>query len=139
MAIRATMCGMVVTLIAAWIATVVLGILTFFQLLLAAGAPFARLAWGGRQSRVLPPLLRVISSVAAFLLATSAIAVLARAGIVRGFLRTQTLGPVTWGIAGVLGLAAVAKLTSRARAERLVMAPLTALACVASGLVAALA
>mgnify|MGYP006297232929 CR=1 FL=1 len=139
MAIRATMWGMVVTVVAAFVATVILGILAFFQLLLAAGAPFGRMAWGGRQPPVLPPPLRVVSSFGAFILATFLIAVLARAGIVRGFLPAEVVGPVTWGIAGMLGLAAVAKLTSRGRAERLVMAPLTAVASVATALVAAFA
>lgn len=51
--------------IAAIIAIVLLGVVTVFQVLLAAGAPWGAAAWGGQHPGVLPTGYRIASGVAA--------------------------------------------------------------------------
>ncbi|MCI0679398.1 MAG: hypothetical protein L0Z63_10210 [Actinobacteria bacterium] len=53
------------SLIAGFIAVVLLGVVTLFQLALAAGAPWGVAAWGGRHPGVLPTRLRIASVVVA--------------------------------------------------------------------------
>jgi hypothetical protein len=65
---------------AAVLAAVLLALLVCFQLLLAAGLPLGRAAWGGGH-RVLPASLRWGSLAAAIVLAALAYAVLVRAGL----------------------------------------------------------
>ena len=68
---------------AAVIATLILVVIVF-QVLLAAGLPLGRAAWGG-QYRVLPPRLRWGSVAAALVLGAAAWVILARANLVGHF------------------------------------------------------
>lgn len=96
-----------------------------FQLLLAAGAPFGRFAWGG-EHRVLPARLRVGSVVSTVLYAAFAVVVLDSAGLV-SLLPDQVTQVGIWVIAGVFLLGTIPNLISRSVPERHVMAPLTLL------------
>lgn len=66
--------------VAAIVTAVLLALLVFFQIALAAGAPFGRAAYGG-QSAVLRPSLRISSVVAAVLWSVAALVVLRRGGV----------------------------------------------------------
>ncbi|GAA4403951.1 hypothetical protein GCM10023168_15940 [Fodinibacter luteus] len=106
-------------------ASVLLGGVTAFQLALAAGAPWGRLAWGGGHEGTLPIELRVSSGVAALLWGAATVAVAAeRPRSARG----QRV--LLRGLGGVCGLGAALNLASPSRAERAVWAPVSAAAAV---------
>ena len=131
-----TILATIATQAAAWIAAVLQGCLAAFHLLLAAGAPFGRMAWGGTQPAHLSDGMRFLSSIAAFLLAFFAITVLARAGIVVGFFADRITAILTWGAVGLLGLKTVGSLASTSRAERRITGSVAAVACATALLVA---
>lgn len=114
---------MIGMILAASIMCAVLFGLGVFQLLLAAGAPLGRLAWGG-QYRVLPTRLRVGSLVSTCLYAVFSLVVLDRAGML-SVLPRQTARILVWVILGLFSLGAIPNLISRSRPERYVMAPLS--------------
>lgn len=107
---------------------------SIFQMALALGAPWGRLAWGG-QHRRLPPKLRIGSGVAALLIVIFAAVILGRGG--------RTVGPMedvlpfgvfywgTWVIVGQLFLNTLANLASSSPAEKYVMGAFT---CAEAGL-----
>ena len=114
---------MIGMILAASIMCAVLFGLGVFQLLLAAGAPLGRLAWGG-QYRVLPTRLRVGSLVSTCLYAVFSLVVLDRAGTL-SVLPGQTVRILVRVIVGLFSLGAIPNLISRSRPERYVMAPLS--------------
>jgi hypothetical protein len=96
-----------------------------FQLLLAAGAPMGKFAWGG-QNRVLPVRLRFASVVSTIIYAAFAVVVLDRAGLI-SVLPDQVAQVGIWVIVGLLVLGTIPNLISRSPSERYLMAPLTLL------------
>lgn len=106
-----------------------------FQILLVCGAPLGRFAWGG-QHEVLPPRLRVGSSVSLIIYALIGWVILSRAGQDGG--RHGVLGLATWVIAGFFLLGAAGNLASRSRPERVVMTPVALALCGLTAVVAAL-
>lgn len=110
--------------VAAVVATVLLAVLMCFQVALAAGAPWGKLAWGGRH-RVLPNALRFGSALSIVIYALIALILLSRAGLVQVFGPTSA-AVLTWIVTGYLALGILLNLASRSRSERLVMTPLAA-------------
>lgn len=111
--------------------------LGLFQLCLAFGAPWGRLAWGGSHER-LPPRLRIGSLVAIGLYAGFSLIILSRAGVIPLWSGAGWTNPACWIIAGFLTLGVLGNLASRSRPERLVMTPIAAIlagcaVCVALG------
>jgi hypothetical protein len=103
--------------------TVVLSALAIFQVALAAGAPWGRLAWGG-QHRVLPARLRVGSVSSILVYAVIALVAWARAGVV------PAVPPIIaevgmWVVFGYFCLGIVLNALSRSRPERVTMVPVT--------------
>jgi predicted Co/Zn/Cd cation transporter (cation efflux family) len=120
---------------AAVVASVVLIGLAVFQVLLAAGRPLGRFAWGGH-NEVLPARLRVGSVVSICLYAFFAALLLTAAGVLavlpEGFVRVAV-----WVLTAYFGLGVVMNAASRSRPERLVMTPVALVLCGACLLVAA--
>ncbi len=114
---------------------VLLGGLAAFQVLLVAGAPLGRYAWGG-QHVVLPVHLRIGSAVSIALYAGFALLVLQAADAV-DVLPSGSAGVGIWVLTAYLGIGVVMNAVSRSRPERLVMTPV-ALALAAICLVLAL-
>lgn len=120
---------------AALIFSVVIAMLAVFQLALALGAPWGRLAWGGGHAR-LPPALRLGSLVSIAIYTVFAIIVLERAGLV-GVLPAPEIADIgAWAITAYLALGIVLNAISRSKPERLVMTPVAVVLCGAAGLVA---
>jgi hypothetical protein len=119
---------------AAVVASVLLAGLAVFQVLLAAGRPLGRFAWGG-QNEVLPAGLRVGSVVSICLYAFFAVLLLTAAGVLtglpEGFVRVSV-----WVLTAYFGLGVVMNAASRSRPERLVMTPVALVLCGACLLVA---
>ena len=107
--------------VAAVLGVVVIGVLTVFQLALAGGAPWWRLAWGGSH-RVLPTGLRVGSVVSVLVYAAVALVLLQGAGAV-GLVPERAVGVALWVLTGYFTLGVVMNAVSRSRPERMVMTP----------------
>ena len=120
---------------AALAATVILGCVIIFQLLLAAGLPLGRGAWGG-QHTVLPARLRLGSLAAAVILGVAAWVVLTRAGLVGGDSRSAIIGVATWVFAAFFVFNTLGNLVSKSPIERKVMTPATLILVVCFALVA---
>ena len=90
-----------------------------FQLALAAGAPFGRLAWGGRHEGVLPAGLRIASAIAGLVVYPVVIAiVLSASGVIDADLVPGQGDEVMWFLAAFFGVGAVANAVSRSPRER---------------------
>ena len=109
---------------AAVVGVLLLAGLAVFQMLLVAGAPLGRFAWGG-QNVVLPTRLRIGSAVSILLYAVFAVLMLQAAGAFSVFPdRVASVG--IWVLAGYLVVGIALNAASRSRPERLVMTPVVA-------------
>lgn len=106
------------------VAALVLALVIGLQLLLAAGMPLGRAAWGGAH-RVLPAPLRWGSLAAALVLTGAAWVLLARAGLVAPGADLLWVRVLTWGFAGMFALNTLGNLASGSPTERTVMTPAT--------------
>ena len=119
---------MIFAQITAWTATIVLGGLVCFQLLLVIGLPYGKAAWGGKHTR-LPAGLRIASLFSAAILALAAIIVLERSGVL-SIINYPTL--VTYGVwifTVFFALNTVMNFVSRSRPEKCIMTPTAAVLC----------
>jgi hypothetical protein len=108
---------MVVALVGAGL----LGCVAVLQLLLIAGAPLGRFAWGG-QNVVLPASMRLGSAVAIALYAAFALLILQAAGALT--VVPRGLADVAiWVLAAYFALAVAMNAASPSRPERLLMTP----------------
>lgn len=121
--------------VAAVVVVVVLVALCAFQVGLAAGRPWGRLAWGG-QHTVLPTGLRVGSAVSILVYVLIGLVVADRADLV-DVLPDGVARVGTWVVVAYLGAGVLMNLASRSRPERAVMTPVAAVLC-AGALVVAL-
>lgn len=121
---------------AAIVGCVLLVLLAVFQTCLAAGAPWGRLAWGGR-SAILSTGLRMASFAAVFVYVFLAAILLDRAGLTRLLPWPMVVERGIWVVVGLFGLGLVLNLISSSRAERRLMSPVAAL-LTAAGIVVAL-
>lgn len=110
---------------AAVLACVLLAGLAVFQVLLAAGRPLGRFAWGG-QHDVLPRGLRVGSAVSVVLYALFAVVILQAAGLL-AVLPAAVADIGIWVLTGYFALGILLNGISRSRPERFVMTPLVLL------------
>ena len=122
-------------MVAASVGVAVLACLTVFQLLLVAGAPLGRFAWGGAHE-VLPTGLRVGSVVSVVVYAAVALVMLQAADVV-DVLPGGLVEVGAWVLTGYFALGVALNAASRSRPERLVMTPV-ALVLAVCGLVLAL-
>lgn len=111
--------------LAAVVACLLLVALVAFQVALAAGAPWGRLAWGGQHEGRLPRHLRVGSAVSVVLYAAFGAVALDRAGLV-DTMPEDVSRVACWVLTGYLALGTLLNLVSRSRAERVVMTPVAA-------------
>ena len=103
--------------------SILMGIQVIFQLLLAAGVPWGRAAWGG-QHKVLPAGYRIGSLFAALFFVFAILITLSRGGIIRLF----GLGMSTvffWIYTIYFGIGIVMNAISRSKVER-IWAPVVA-------------
>jgi hypothetical protein len=120
---------------AAFVFSVTIGLLGLFQLALAAGAPWGRLAWGGGHER-LPTGYRIGSLVSILVYAVLAVIVLERAGLLALLPSPQIASLGVWIVAGYMALGIVMNAVSRSLPERLVMTPVALVLSIAAALVA---
>lgn len=101
--------------------TVLLVLLSAFQLALAAGAPLGRFAWGG-QHRVLPTRLRIGSGVSILIYAVIVLLTWSRVGVIDLFPRVVSEVGM-WVVFGYFALGIVMNALSRSKPERFTMTP----------------
>ena len=121
--------------VAAIAACLVFALLAVFQVLLAAGLPLGRFAWGGSH-RILPAKLRLGSAVSVVLYAFFAFVLLDRAQLLDAFPETASL-ILSWVLTAYLFVGVLLNAISRSRPERWTMTPV-ALVLAALSLVVAL-
>ncbi len=122
---------------AAFVAVALIGLVALFQVGLAAGAPWGKAAWGGRNEGTLPKRLRIASGFSVLFLFLAAWVILATAGLVATSpVPVSWLPPITWALAAYFALGAVMNLISPSRVERL-WAPISLIIAVSAGIVAA--
>jgi len=115
-------------------ACAVLGLLAVFQVALVLGAPIGRFAWGGKND-VLPSRLRVGSVISIVLYAVFALVLLDRAGLVD--VMSDDVSKVgAWVLAGYFLIGIGMNAISRSKPERFTMAPVSAVLCIGSVIVA---
>jgi hypothetical protein len=112
------------TSVAAVLICVVLGLLTVFQLLLIAGLPIGRFAWGG-QHRVLPRKLRIGSAVSILLYVVFAIIVLDAAKLTDVFASATFTSVAVWVLTAYFALGVFMNAISRSKPERFTMTPVS--------------
>ncbi len=101
------------------VAVVLLGVIAIFQLGLALGAPWGKVAWGGQNPGVLPTGLRVASGLAAVVVyPLIALFVLVSAQRIEADWLPATGNPGMWVLVGLFGLGTIANLASRSKPER---------------------
>ncbi len=104
--------------VAAWVAAILLVVLTIFQLALALGAPAGAAAWGGSHPGVLPTRLRVASAlVAVFFYPPIVLLILDSGDVIDIGWDVNRLW--LWVLAGLFALGALANFASRSRIERI--------------------
>jgi len=108
----------------------ILLLLAVFQVALAAGAPWGRLAWGG-QHRVLPRRLRIGSAASVAIYALIALVVLDRAGRI-DVVPDLFARIAMWVVFAYFVIGIVMNALSKSRLERSVMVPVTILLAAAS-------
>lgn len=113
----------------------VLAVLVLFQLALAFGAPWGRLAWGGQHPGVLPAGYRIASGFSLLVYGFIAAVALDRAGVLdlfpEGFSRAGI-----WVVFGYLVLGVAMNLLSRSRQERYAMTPVALVLAILALLIA---
>ena len=114
--------------------TVVLVLLSLFQLALILGAPLGRFAWGG-QHRVLPPRLRVGSAVSILIYGLIATIAWDRVGLIDVF--AEPISEVAmWVVFGYFVLGILMNGISRSKLERYTMVTVSIVLAVLSFLIA---
>lgn len=103
---------------AATLASIVLLGVAVFQLLLAAGMPWGRYAWGGAYE-ILPTHLRISSLVAVVIYTLAAAIVLSRAGVVTLITDSSVTHYGIWVLTVLFGIGVLLNALSRSKGERL--------------------
>lgn len=107
-------------------ATILLIGLSFFQLILALGAPLGNYAWGGAHTK-LPTKLRVASLFSIVIYGSFAVLLLAKAGLIETPLDTQLIETAIWAVTVYLSIGIPMNLLSRSKKERYTMTPLVSI------------
>ncbi|WP_104136722.1 hypothetical protein [Cryobacterium sp. Y62] len=112
------------TTAAATLLCIILAFLAIFQLLLIAGLPLGRFAWGG-QHAVLPTHLRIGSAVSIVIYLVFALLVLERVALTSLIPTATFIGVAAWVLTGYFTLGVIMNGISRSKPERLVMTPVS--------------
>jgi hypothetical protein len=105
---------------AAYVATVILVILSLFQLALAAGAPWGKASWGGAWEGVLPRGIRINSLVFGAFLYPLVILYMLDAGGVSEFDFLRAEGIVLWVLVFFFVTGTITNAMSRSKIEKMI-------------------
>ncbi len=119
---------MVLSTLAAGVAIVIFAGLSIFQLLLALGKPYGKMAYGGRQEAVLPTNYRIMSGVAIIIFILAMVFVAFKLEWLTGFPIPDLMNLAIWFFAFYLALNTLTNVTSRSRQEKMYMTPISLIA-----------
>lgn len=105
---------------AAYVATVILAVLSLFQLALAAGAPWGKASWGGAWEGVLPRGIRINSLVFGAFLYPLVILYMLDAGGVAEFDFLRAEGIVLWVLVFFFVTGTITNAMSRSKIEKMI-------------------
>lgn len=111
-----------------------------FQVVLALGAPFGHLVYGGRVAEPgesLPPRWRAASALAAVILLGFAWVVLARGGVIEAGVDETVLTVLCWMVVAYMAINTAANLSARDPVERYVLGGITGALVILCAIVAA--
>lgn len=116
------------------LASVTLGILALLHVAMVFGAPFGRMAWGGKH-RVLPARLRVASGFAVLGCIASSIVMLSHVGLL-SLVHGTWLVVTSWAVCVYFAVGAVRNAVSKSKSERYTMSVVNLLLAVCALVVA---
>ena len=111
---------------AAWIFGVLILSVALFQLALALGAPWGRVAMGGAFPGVYPPAMRAVALVQILILGAVGLVVFVRAGLVFPQWTAAARWPA-WVVVVLLAVGVIMNLITPSGLERLIWAPVATL------------
>jgi hypothetical protein len=112
------------------IAVIIFILLTFIQITLAFGAPWGKIAWGGKIEGKLPRNLRIGSLLTVFIFIFITITTLDRVNLISVFNNSQISVVATWIFAGFLVLNTLGNFMSVSKWEKRIMTPASLIASV---------
>ncbi len=112
--------------ISAYILIIIFSALLFFQLTLAFGAPFGKLAWGGKY-KVLPPIFRFGSFISALIFVFGIIIVSEKASLYSFFYYPILADILIWFLVVLFGFSTLGNMLSKSKSEKLFMTPIALL------------
>lgn len=113
-----------ITSVAALIAIISFLGLSIFQILLAIGKPYGRLAYGG-VNEILPKKYRIMSVVAVAIFSIAIFFVLIKTEVIASFPFPEIANIGLWFFAFYLGLNTLANATSKSESEKKTMTPVS--------------
>ena len=118
-----------ITSIAAIIVIVLLIGLSIFQLLLVAGKPYGKMAYGGL-NEILPTKYRIMSVLAIAIFSVAIFFVLIQIQVVTNFPIPEIANIGIWFFAFYLGLNTLANAASKSESEKKIMTPISLMTCI---------
>ena len=115
--------------LAAMIIMILLAGIAVFQVLLALGYPLGEATMGGKY-KILPKPLRIASAVSAIILLLMGYVYMQRANVITSDIAFLPTNVLVWVFTGYLGLNTLANLASKSKKERMIMTPISAIACI---------
>ena len=109
--------------IVAWISVFISLGMALFQLMLALGAPFGNLAWGGKY-KILPLSLRFGSFISVILFIIAGISVAEKADIIIILNQDELVTALVWFFVILFGLSTIGNITSKSKWEKRIMTPI---------------
>jgi len=106
-----------------FIGALLAGALVVFQILLAIGLPFGKLAWGGENAR-LPKKLRISSFISSLILVYALVILLEKADLISIVGNSTVMTISVWVFLVVFVLSTLGNITSKSRPEKIVMTPI---------------
>jgi hypothetical protein len=96
--------------------------MSIFQLLLVFGAPFGKLAWGGKY-KILPLSLRIGSFISALIFVFGGIIMLEKVNLISVLNSPVFVSILIWFFAILFGLSSLGNIMSKSRLEKRIMTP----------------
>jgi len=115
--------------LAAMIIMILLAGIAVFQVLLTFGYPLGEATMGGKY-KILPKPLRFVSAFSALILLLMGFVFLQRANVIITEIPFLPTNILVWVFTGYLGLNTLVNLASKSKKERLIMTPISAIACI---------
>lgn len=109
--------------IASWVLIFIFAVMFIFQMLLAFGAPFGRLAWGG-EYKILPKKLRVGSFISAIIFILAEIVVMEKVNKIHAINQPILAVIFNWFLVVLFAFSTIVNILSKSKWEKRIMTPI---------------